>query len=61
MANFVYRPRGFSGYKSGKSMDQIKTDMGLVECPKHLGRYYDPKKYDGCYLCHFKAEREQAH
>lgn len=27
---------------------------GRVECPKHRGVFFDPKKYDQCYLCHLE-------
>lgn len=65
MANFNYHPpkeairKGFGGYKSGQSMDKIKTDMGLIECQKHLGRYYDPKKYNQCYLCYLEEQKRK--
>lgn len=26
-------------------------DQGRVECKKHRGQYYDPKIYEGCYMC----------
>ena len=33
------------------SRDDNYRNLGFVYCEKHLTTWYDPKKFDKCYLC----------